>query len=71
MLTEDQIKRFCDTPKSREEIAEYLHIRSAYYLVTTYLKPMIEKGILGMTIPEKPKSKYQKYYSVKYEVLCP
>lgn len=65
LSTEDQIKRFCDTPKSREEIAEYLHINSAYYLVTTYLKPMIEKGILQMTIPEKPKSKFQKYYSVK------
>ena len=39
---------------------------TALLFVATYLKPMIEKGILAMTIPEKPKSKFQKYYSVKY-----
>ena len=26
-----------------------------------YIKPLVEKGILKMTIPEKPTSKNQKY----------
>lgn len=60
-----KIKNFCMSPKSKEEIAKNLNIDSQYYLVTKYLNPMIEEGILAMTIPEKPKSKFQKYYLVK------
>ena len=60
---EDRIKEFCRTPKSREEIAAHLHIESVYYLVSKYLRPMVDTGILAMTIPEKPKSKFQKYYT--------
>ena len=62
---EAKIKAFCSTPKSKDEIAEHLNLGSAYYIVTRYLKPMLETGILAMTIPEKPKSKFQKYYAVK------
>lgn len=28
-----------------------------------YIKPLVDKGLLKMTIPEKPTSKYQKYIS--------
>lgn len=59
---EDRILDFCNTPKSKEEIAQMLNINSAYYIVTKHLRPLVEKGKLGMTIPEKPKSKFQKYY---------
>lgn len=59
----EKIVAFCVTPKSKEEIAEYLNIGSAYYLVTKYLRPMVSGGSLAMTIPEKPKSKFQKYYT--------
>lgn len=62
---EDRIRAFCVNPRSKEEIAEHLHISSTYYLVTRYLRPMLEEGVLAMTIPEKPKSKFQKYYLVK------
>lgn len=60
---EERIKEFCRTPRSREEIAAYLNIGSVYYLVTKYLRPMVDAGMLAMTIPEKQKSKYQKYYT--------
>ncbi len=60
----DRILQFCKTPKTKEEIAAALHITTSYYIVSKYLKPMIEAGLLAMTIPEKPKSKYQKYYTV-------
>lgn len=62
---EEQITAFCINPKSREEIAEHINIGSPYYLVKRYLKPMLDAGVLAMTIPEKPKSKFQKYYVVK------
>jgi ATP-dependent DNA helicase RecG len=62
---EEQIRAFCQTPKSKDEIVAHLKMSSPYYLVTKYLKPMIEKGLLAQTIPEKPKSKFQKYYTLK------
>ncbi len=67
MSIEDKILSFCSVPKSREEIAEHLNIGSPYYIVTRYLRPMLDAGILEMTVPGKPKSKFQKYYSVNAE----
>lgn len=56
---------FCkDSPKSREEIIEKLGI-NRNSVMSDYVYPLIEKGKLFMTIPEKPKSSKQKYYSAK------
>lgn len=62
ITVEDKILRFCSEPKSKEEIAEMLDIKTPYYVITKYIKPLIDAERLAMTIPEKPKSKYQKYY---------
>lgn len=62
---EDKILNFCIEPKSKEEISELLKIQTPYYVVTKYLKPLVSSGKLAMTIPEKPKSKYQKYFAIK------
>lgn len=51
---------FCKTPRSRDEIASHLGL-SRYYTMKEIVNPLIEKGSLTMTIPEKPKSKKQKY----------
>ena len=61
---EKRILQYCETPKSKEEIADYLNINTAYYVVTKYLRPLTKRGKLAMTIPEKPKSKFQKYYVI-------
>lgn len=56
-----RIQMFCETPRTREEIAEEFGFDSVYYLVTRYIRSMIEEGLIEMTIPEKPRSKFQKY----------
>ncbi len=61
---EEKILQFCKTPKSKEEIADMLDVKTVYYVTNKYLQPLIEDGRLAMTIPQKPKSKYQKYYSL-------
>lgn len=38
-----------------------IDIKTAKYLKTEYLQPLINNGSIAETIPDKPKSKYQKY----------
>ena len=62
-VSDDEILKFCKSTKTREEIAKNFGISSVSYLVTTYLKPLVDKGKLNLTIPNAPRSKNQKYYT--------
>ncbi len=52
---------FCGTPRSRSEIATFLD-KTQYYAMSKIVMPLVESGEIKMTIPEKPKSKEQKYF---------
>ncbi len=54
---------YCKEPKTSKEIVEYFGFANRLYLKRHYLDEMLEQGKLKMTIPEKPTSKKQKYYS--------
>ncbi|MCF0215995.1 MAG: putative DNA binding domain-containing protein [Fibrobacteraceae bacterium] len=59
---EKRILEFCKHPRSRSEIAELFgKEKTIAYIMETAVHPLIEKGLLKQTIPEKPKSKNQKY----------
>ncbi len=61
---EEEIINFCRTPKSRSELEKLFKDRMTIaYVMEKYIKPMTERGVIGLTIPDKPKSKYQKYYT--------
>ena len=47
------------------EIMEFLNIKTTSYVTNKYIVPLIKEGRLEMTIPEKPRSRYQKYYTLK------
>ncbi len=51
----------CIAPKSRGELMTLCNMKSARYFRQTYIRPLLESGHLQMTIPDKPKSKNQKY----------
>ncbi len=57
---EKAILIFCKNPKSRKEIQEYLG-KTRTVLMDNYIRPLLEKGKLELTIPDKPKSQNQKY----------
>lgn len=59
----DGLLEYCRTPRSRQEIAEYLGIQPTAYMTKKYIQPLLATGALKMTIPEKPRSKNQKYYT--------
>ena len=61
---EDEIISFCTTAKSILEIAEYLGYKEKRS-VRKYLNPLIEKGRIAMTIPDKTNSRFQKYVTIQ------
>ena len=56
---------YCRIPRTKKEIAEFLEIKTIFYVVNKYIKPLLDKGLLQMTIPDKPGSRLQKYYTVE------
>lgn len=54
---------FCKTPRTRQEIADFLGIKASSYLMKRYIYPLLEAGDLKMTLPDRPKSSKQKFYS--------
>lgn len=59
---EEKILSFCKEPKTRAEIAAYLGKKTVFYVTDKYIMPLVRNGKLQMTIPDKPKSRNQKYY---------
>ena len=59
----EALLEFCKTPRSREELTNFFG-KSRYYVMSSILQPMLDNGKVGMTIPEKPKSSLQRYYTI-------
>lgn len=59
----NDILAFCRVERSRQEIQKLLNLSGKRYFRTTILNPLVEQGLLKMTIPDKPTSPKQKYYA--------
>ena len=57
---------FCRTPRNRKEICEYLGLTSVTYAIQKHVLPLVEAGQLKMSLPDKPKSPRQLYYSGRH-----
>lgn len=58
---EAKLLAFCSEPRSKAEIQQYLGIKSERYVRQKLIIPLLERGKLVRTIPEKPSSPKQKY----------
>lgn len=54
---------YCKIPRTRREIQEYCGLSGRSHFREKYLRPLLDKGTLKMTLPDKANSKNQKYYS--------
>ena len=54
---------FCETPKTRNDIMEYLGLKDRMNTYYRVIKPLLVKGLLLMAYPEKPRSPLQKYHT--------
>ena len=55
---------FCKTPRTRKEICEYLGLKSTTYAIQKYVEPLVKRGLIKMSLPDKPASSKQLFYSV-------
>ena len=52
---------FCREPRSRAEIKDFLGVKTTSYVLHHYILPLVKENKLALTMPEKPRSRYQKY----------
>lgn len=56
----DMLVEFCKVPRSRAELISFTG-KSRTYTMSQMIQPLVEKGILKLTLPDKPKSSKQRY----------
>ncbi len=55
---------YCKEPRDRDEMMKFLGIKHRTTFRSDYLIPLLNDGKIVMTMPDKPRSKNQKFYSV-------
>lgn len=55
------IVKFADTPRSFAELMKEAGYSQRPHFKATHLEPLIDGGIIRMTIPDKPRSSKQQY----------
>jgi len=70
-LTPDEknILHLCQTPQTITELIKAMGWKNRTKFRNKFLIPLLEKGLLKMSIPEKPQSSKQKYQTI--QVLTP
>lgn len=63
-VSEQQILELCKTEKSLKEITQYFGYKDVYKFKNNYINKLLEQNKLKMTIPDKPKSRSQKYVTI-------
>lgn len=64
---EAQVLAFCQQPKSRAEIQEHLGLKDREHFRSAILNPLLDSGQLLRTLPDKPTSPNQQFYTAQGE----
>jgi hypothetical protein len=64
----EAILQFCQTPRADREIAVLLEVKTTYFVVEYYLKPLIASGKLKKTLPAFHHSSRQRYVAAEVDV---
>ncbi|MDD3194141.1 MAG: ATP-binding protein [Oscillospiraceae bacterium] len=65
--TAERLLHFCQTPRTRQEIAAFLGIKSVPYAIKAHVTPLVEQGLIVLAIPDKPRSPKQRYTAAQTE----
>lgn len=67
-VSEEQILELCETEKSLKEIAQHFGYKDVYKFKNNYINSLLEQNKIQMTIPDKPKSRNQKYVANSHKI---
>ena len=67
-VSEEQILELCKTEKSLKEIAQHFGYKDVYKFKNNYINPLLKQNKIQMTIPDKPKSRNQKYVANSHKI---
>lgn len=56
----NDVLKFCKIPRSRVELEEFTGL-SRTTLLYSIINPLLDEGLLKMTLPDKPRSKWQRF----------
>jgi ATP-dependent DNA helicase RecG len=56
-----RILSFCESPRNREEIQKHVGLNNRDHFRKEILLPLLQKGLLLATLPDKPNSPKQQY----------
>jgi len=60
-----EILKYCIEPKTKYEILERIGLSKQTKNFKENIEPAIDVGLLAKTIPDRPKSKHQKYITTE------
>lgn len=55
------VLKFCFEPKSKKEVLDKIGLSNRTERFNTHIQPLVNKGLINLTIPDKPTSPNQKY----------
>ena len=56
---------FCKEPRSLKEIMQFLGLKHRPNFIENVLNPLLKAGLLQRTIPDKPRSRFQRYVAAR------
>ena len=54
--SDDDLLAFFNKPRSKEEVAGFVGVKSPYYAMRRYIKPLLESGVIEMTMPDSQRA---------------
>jgi hypothetical protein len=60
-----KVLQFCEQARKANEIQVLIGVKHRETFQDNYLKPIMAKGWLAMTIPDKPQSRLQRYQTTE------
>lgn len=62
-----KVLEYCIVPRTKADIQNFLNIKSERYVRENIINPLVKRGVLKRTIPDKPSSPKQKYIKTQEE----
>ena len=61
----ENLLHFCVVPRTRQEVAEFLGIKSVTYAIKARVMPLVEHGLIRLTVPGRPRNPKQQYVTTQ------